>query len=67
VATTRAAAATVPAGDKPEVTPVDLDAFQRSDRDQNIALQNGDTIVSPRAAAAFVGDAVHHCNIRYIH
>ena len=47
-------AATMPAGDKADVTRVDLDALQRGDLDQNIALLDGDRIFIPRAAEVYV-------------
>jgi polysaccharide biosynthesis/export protein len=48
------AAAVAPSGDKPDVTRVDLDALQRGDFGQNIALQDGDTIFIPRAEVVFL-------------
>lgn len=47
-------AAPMPPGDKPDVTRVDLDALQRGHLDQNIALQDGDTIFIPRAEVVFL-------------
>jgi polysaccharide export outer membrane protein len=50
-----ALAASLPAsGDKSDVTRVDLDALQRGDLGQNIALQDGDTIFIPRAAEVYL-------------
>jgi polysaccharide export outer membrane protein len=43
-----------PSGDKPDVTRVDLDALQRGHLDQNIALQDGDTIFIPRADIVYL-------------
>jgi polysaccharide export outer membrane protein len=44
----------LPAGDKTVVDRVDLDALQRGDLDQNIALRDGDTIFIPRADNVFL-------------
>jgi polysaccharide export outer membrane protein len=41
-------------GEKANVTRVDLDALQRGNLDQNIALQDGDTIFIPRAEVVFL-------------
>jgi polysaccharide export outer membrane protein len=52
-----AQAATIPSsgsGDKPDVQRVDLDALQRGNLDQNIPLQDGDTIFIPRAEVVFL-------------
>jgi polysaccharide export outer membrane protein len=43
-----------PSGDKPDITRVDLDALQRGYLDQNIALQDGDTIFIPRAEVVYL-------------
>jgi polysaccharide export outer membrane protein len=50
-------AAAIPPSDaanKPDVQRVDLDALQRGNLDQNIALQDGDTIFIPRAEVVFL-------------
>jgi polysaccharide export outer membrane protein len=43
-----------PAGDKTDITRVDLDALQRGQLEKNIALQDGDTIFIPRAEVVFL-------------
>jgi len=47
-------AAPMTPGDKANVTRIDLDALQRGNLDQNIALQDGDTIFIPRAEVVFL-------------